>query len=1546
MSCRKIIQMSHVGHALQLTLILLVFLFSSFSHAQTLSETFDVGTGGVPDLDIDQQNGMLHIVQHRGGVKYTKMNPNGEILLQEIVPGSNADSDAIGWKFGATVAVDPTTGEPRVCYRINTHDDFYDIYITRRFSDGNWSAAKKIVSNVRRAYAVRMDIDAAGKAHIVHGSGKPSGGTDGPATYLRVDAEGNIEKKIGNLNQYRTDDHVELACGPNNDVHLVLSYPLEKTNPAYGGAITYYRSYDGGESMRLTGDIHHSDATKRNGNADIFVDQNGVAHIAYGSKSDKSLGNNSSIRYARYENGHRVRDVAVNAGGELDPWHHSLGIGSIAASDDGTHLLMSYRKSDTGPIRYRVSKDGGATWSEPEGIGGSSRKSEGRNKQVARSWKNSFFIVYPSGSSIQMRRITLGESPVADAAGPYSGFEGTPIQFDASASTDADGQIVNYRWDWDGDGTFDFESDSAKAEHTYSDDFSGLATLQVVDNEGFSGQSTFQVDVANVNPVIKVDSIFAAFQYVPTLLSATATDAGSDDSLQFSWDLDNDGQFEIAGSTIKAKFSSVGEQIIAVSVSDDDGGTHSVEARVLVSAGSPVISALEVADIDTATATVRWKTHQPADALVRYGLTANLDSSSVRTTVFDTSHAIILQNLQPDSDYFYRVFSKNSSGNESSSAVFSFRTKQPDNSYPEITQVTASEITSHSTMILWQTDEAANSQVEYGSTAAMGTFVPLDTSHVLQHRVLLFGLQSATNYTFRVFSADVNGNKAISQRFEFTTDAGSTVVQGSIRFANIASAAQAQAPPGDLGWGHGVAGADFNNDGFTDLYIANYDTINSLFINNEDGTFSEQAGNWSVYGDIHWFDRGISPADFNNDGFVDIYLNVAGHSKVFRNEGNNTFKNISGKNGIDDRGQAQAAVWADLNNDGLLDLLSFNFSHQMRFFLQDENDYFSNQTSNFNFGYKKFCVGAVAFDADGDDDLDIFVSRGTDDDTGTENANLLFINNGNNRFYEKGYERGISMSSMHGQGVTVGDYDNDGDFDLFVSNATGSNALFQNSGSGYFTNVTNAAGLTDNDRSTGCNFADFDNDGWLDLIVINFGADKVFRNNGDGTFTKLSDFGVKTWDSGYGSCVTDFDHDGDVDVFYSNSGQKSVLMDNLAGPTNWLVIKPQGQISNRDAIGAEIECFAAGLRQKRIMLAGEGFVSGAIVPFHLGLAQADFADSLIIRWPAGGTTKLFDVAAGQRLTVIEGQQPQYIRRHNSIDFTPPVFSAIPMQVTDENQPFADLDLQNYTSDGDNGFEELNWSYFGNQKILVQQQKSLFSFAIAAADSEWAGSEKISFISSDPEGYADTTSVIFTVNPVNDVPVIETIENQQVDAGENFTAIDFADFVHDADNTLEELSLSASGYAQVTVTISGLVAAISKPQEKWVGADTVIFSITDVDSATATVSVVFSGKNTTAVAESDSRLPQSFALQQNYPNPFNPQTTITFDLKDAGEVKIIIFDITGREVNRLVNKYMPAGRHKILWDATRFATGTYLLQIQIMHGQKLVYSARRKMLLIR
>ncbi|KAA3661087.1 MAG: T9SS C-terminal target domain-containing protein [Calditrichaeota bacterium] len=194
-------------------------------------------------------------------------------------------------------------------------------------------------------------------------------------------------------------------------------------------------------------------------------------------------------------------------------------------------------------------------------------------------------------------------------------------------------------------------------------------------------------------------------------------------------------------------------------------------------------------------------------------------------------------------------------------------------------------------------------------------------------------------------------------------------------------------------------------------------------------------------------------------------------------------------------------------------------------------------------------------------------------------------------------------------------------------------------------------------------------------------------------------------------------------------------------------------------------------------------------------------------------------------------------------------------------------------------------------------------------------------------------------------MVTEVAGQEVDADDGVDGLDFTALGSDIDNLLSELELSVAGDNELIVNIDGLTASITKPDAAWVGADTLVFTVADPGGASASVSAVFSVKNTASGVQ-ELTLPDEFALHQNYPNPFNPQTTIAFDLKQSGEVKLTIYDITGRMVTKLVDNFVQAGRHKIVWDATNVATGTYLIVIQVTAEQKNVFREQRKMLLIR
>ncbi|MDZ7262244.1 MAG: hypothetical protein ONB05_09095, partial [candidate division KSB1 bacterium] len=324
----------------------LIFLVAGFKTITLLGQQWSppirISGGRTPDLDIDPKTGHLHIISMYNGVTYTNVAADGTILFQESVPGANSDEG--GWRFGASVSVD-TLGCPYVCYRIFKDPDLYDGYYTYRTASG-WSTPVRLFKDVKRGYVFRIDIDSQNRAHIARGSAEDN--VWGTVTYYRL-INGQYSREEGGFTKYRADDRLEIDSGPNNNVHLILGCPDDN-----GGPVTYWRSINGGDSWVRIGDIHHPEAGGRNGSPDLFVDKMGTVHICYGSANDASRGNTPSARYARFENGNKIRDLAVTDTGELTSWHHGGGLASVAASDNGQYVVMAYLTTDGGALVARL----------------------------------------------------------------------------------------------------------------------------------------------------------------------------------------------------------------------------------------------------------------------------------------------------------------------------------------------------------------------------------------------------------------------------------------------------------------------------------------------------------------------------------------------------------------------------------------------------------------------------------------------------------------------------------------------------------------------------------------------------------------------------------------------------------------------------------------------------------------------------------------------------------------------------------------------------------------------------------------------------------------------------------------------------------------------------------------------------------------------------------------------------------------------------------------------------------------------------------------
>jgi len=522
----------------------------------------------------------------------------------------------------------------------------------------------------------------------------------------------------------------------------------------------------------------------------------------------------------------------------------------------------------------------------------------------------------------------------------------------------------------------------------------------------------------------------------------------------------------------------------------------------------------------------------------------------------------------------------------------------------------------------------------------------------------------------------------------------------------------------------GVAVLDYDGDGRPDIYLLNGSTIAAmqgrekppraaLYRNLGDWKFEDVTDKAGVANE-RW-GMGAAVADYDNDGRPDIFVGNYGVSRLYRNNGDGTFTDVAEKVGVARRGWSTGATFGDYDRDGRLDLfvpgyLEFdpaspppspadadkaasgvgkNFC-QFRGVpvmcgprgLKGEGDTLYRQKADGTFedvsaragvtdpeGYYGFSSAFVHADDDGLLDL-IVINDST--------PNQLYLNRGDGTFREAGYESGIALNEngreQAGMGLAVGDYDNDGRVDFYVTNfSDDSNTLYRNDGEGNFTDVTFPVGHGEPTipfLGWGTSFLDFDNDGWKDLFVANGHVyptvDKyqwgttwaqqplLFRNvpnaraaKGDPRerfFERVAAAPSSALAAAYparGLAVADFDSDGRLDVVLNNCDAAPALLRNVSVTKNyWLGLRLVGdpaKKSPRDATGAVVFVTAAGFRQRLDAVSGAGYASQNDPRLYAGLGAAAKVDRLEIRWPGGAVETVSVPAVDRVLTITEGK---------------------------------------------------------------------------------------------------------------------------------------------------------------------------------------------------------------------------------------------------------------------------------------------------------------------
>lgn len=455
--------------------------------------------------------------------------------------------------------------------------------------------------------------------------------------------------------------------------------------------------------------------------------------------------------------------------------------------------------------------------------------------------------------------------------------------------------------------------------------------------------------------------------------------------------------------------------------------------------------------------------------------------------------------------------------------------------------------------------------------------------------------------------------------------------EGETTFSEVS----AEAGISNEGHGYSATFVDYDNDGDLDIYVSNFGKFpkaNKLYRNNGNGTFTDVAEEAGVASRSCSSTHAVL-GDYNNDGYVDLYLVNGWNGPVnalYRNNGDGTFTDVTKEAGVGDARDGKVGVFWDYDNDSYLDIYATNYENEDSILYRGKGDgTFANVSGEVGSILPSSSVHSAAVgDYDNDGDLDLFSPN-------------PYRNNGDGTFTSVSKETKIARVEVSG-GVTLGDYNNDGHLDLYMT-MWNANRLYKNNGDGTFTEVAQKAGVASSHQGYSAVFVDYDNDGYLDLYVID---NLLYQNNGDGTFTNvIKESGAESaaMDVWYNFCAAlgDYDNDGDMDLYLTRTGDifgdvgpSDELFRNNGNDNHWLHIKTVGTQSNRDGIGARVTVKAGNLSQIRDVVSEWG---RSCPPVQFGMGRHHVADSVEIRWPSGQVTTLTDVLVDRMIEVTEGE---------------------------------------------------------------------------------------------------------------------------------------------------------------------------------------------------------------------------------------------------------------------------------------------------------------------
>ena len=476
----------------------------------------------------------------------------------------------------------------------------------------------------------------------------------------------------------------------------------------------------------------------------------------------------------------------------------------------------------------------------------------------------------------------------------------------------------------------------------------------------------------------------------------------------------------------------------------------------------------------------------------------------------------------------------------------------------------------------------------------------------------------------------------------------SNLSYAQLAFDDVAAQIGVDYSYGDSEYGGGVSFADFDNDGWDDITYASENGVDLYFFKNTNGVFNlvnfNGISNTSKAKQVIW-------VDYDNDGDKDFFVTaIEGKNAFYSNDGEMNFTDISSTIGIFQTDLfTYGASFGDIDNDGDLDLFISNRSPEDHNYLyrNDSGIYVDiTGTSGISLeGQLSFC--SIFFDYDKDGLQDIYVSNDKE-----ENINRLYKNLGDGVFQDvsESSNAGVDVSAMS---TTLGDFNNDGWFDIYITNTPFSqvssiqgNVLLKNNGDGTFTNVATETGTSFDSVGWGSVFLDADNDGLLDIYVSSSEngngsliSSAFYHQQDDETFTIPQDIGFNTdLRESYTNAIGDINNDGKPEIVVGNDTDNNFLwQNNTINENNWLKVKLEGVVSNKDGIGNTIEINVDGQSQYRYTLAGEGYLSQNSFYEFFGTGLSNLIDYVKVTWTSTGATETFNnIEANQSITIKEG----------------------------------------------------------------------------------------------------------------------------------------------------------------------------------------------------------------------------------------------------------------------------------------------------------------------